>query len=286
MDRITQKALAKINLVLDITGTREDGYHNIRTVMQTIGIADMLYFERTVAGIEITCDQPELSCGEDNLIYKAARLMIETYNIKGGIKVELEKNIPMAAGMAGGSADAAATLRGIRDLCEIDAADEELEKLGVLLGADVPYCIKGGTCLCEGIGEVLTQLPSLPKKYVLIAKPDIDVSTAMVYRCFDMLTIEIHPEVDAVCDAIKSGNFEGVAQNVGNILETVTIGKYPIIDGIKSFMKSSGALCALMSGSGPTVFGIYDDEDKAKEAFDVLCEENVAKSIFLTGFIN
>lgn len=284
MNEYKTKAYAKINLGLDVIGRLESGYHEVKMVMQTVGIYDELSFERAEAGIVITTDSGELPTDENNLIYKAAKLMMETYGITEGVRIHLQKNIPIAAGMAGGSTDAAATMKGISKLFELNRPLKELRDLGVKIGADVPYCIMGGTALAEGIGEKLTPLPAAPDCYLLVAKPDINVSTKYVYEHLDAEGVDVHPDIDGMVKAIEDGSLQGILERMGNVLETVTVKAHPIIDTIKSRMKELGAVEAMMSGSGPTVFGIFVDESKAKEAYELLKKEELAKQIFITEF--
>ena len=271
MNEYRIKAYAKINLGLDVVRRLENGYHEVKMVMQTVGIYDVLDFERTDGGIVITTDSGELPTDENNLIYKAAKLMMETYPISGGVKIHLEKHIPIAAGMAGGSTDAAATLKGMNRLFDLGCTLKDLMELGVKIGADVPYCVMGGTALAEGIGEKLTPLAPAPDCYVLVAKPDINVSTKYVYEHLDAQEIVKHPDI-------------GILDRMENVLETVTVSAYPIIQTIKDRMKELGAINSLMSGSGPTVFGIFVEKDMARRAYDKLEEEQLAKQIFLTEF--
>ena len=251
-------------------------------VRQTVGIYDELSFEKTESGITVTTDSGELPTNEDNLIYQAAKLMMETYGIQGGIRIHLTKNIPIAAGMAGGSTDAAATMKGMNRLYDLDCTLKELMELGVKIGADVPYCIMGGTALAEGIGEKLTALPAAPDCYLLVAKPDINVSTKYVYNHLDAEGIAEHPDIDGMVQAIEKGSLQGILNRLGNVLETVTVKAYPVIDTIKNRMKELGAVGSLMSGSGPTVFGIFLEEAKAQEAYEKIKEEQLAKQIFVT----
>ncbi len=278
------KAYGKINLGLDVVGKLPDGYHEVKMVMQTVGIYDELTFERTESGIEITTDSPELPADENNLIYKAAKLMKDRYHIREGIRIHLQKNIPIAAGMAGGSTDAAATMKGINRMFGLDISLLELMKTGVDIGADVPYCVIGGTALAEGIGEKLTPLELAPECYVLVAKPDISVSTKYVYEHLDMERIEEHPDIDGMVEAIGRGSLQGILDRMGNVLETVTIPAYPVIHELKQRMKELGAVNSLMSGSGPTVFGIFLEKRVAQVALDRLEQERLAKQLFVTTF--
>ena len=284
MNEYRIKAYAKINLGLDVVRRLENGYHEVKMVMQTVGIYDVLDFERTDGGIVITTDSGELPTDENNLIYKAAKLRMETYPICGGVKIHLEKHIPIAAGMAGGSTDAAATLKGMNRLFDLGCTLKDLMELGVKIGADVPYCVMGGTALAEGIGEKLTPLAPAPDCYVLVAKPDINVSTKYVYEHLDAQEIVKHPDIDGMVEAIAEESLQGILDRMENVLETVTVSAYPIIQTIKDRMKELGAINSLMSGSGPTVFGIFVEKDMARRAYDKLEEEQLAKQIFLTEF--
>ena len=282
---ITKKAYAKVNLGLDVIRRREDGYHEVRMIMQTVDICDVLTFTRQERpGIVVTTDKEELPGDESNLIYKAARLVTETCSVREGIKIELQKRIPMAAGMAGGSTDAAAVFHGMNEMFGLGMDEDEMCALGVKIGADIPYCIKGGTALAEGIGEILTKLPDAPACVVLVAKPDIDVSTRYVYENLHAESLEYHPDIDGMRAAIEEGDLRGMAERMGNVLETVTVNAYPVIREIKEVMKKSGAWNALMSGSGPTVFGIFGEEEKARKAYNEIAQANLAGQLFLTGW--
>ena len=215
MDRITLKAYAKINLGLDVTGRLPNGYHTVKMIMQTLGICDEVTLEKTAKGIHITTDSAELPNNEDNLMWKAAALMQQTYRIPGGVLIHLVKNIPIAAGMAGGSTDAAAVMRGMILLYDLNIPKEELMTLAVSIGADVPYCILGGTALAEGIGEELTSLPPMPACYLLVAKPDINVSTKYVYEHLDKAQALPHPDIDGIVSSIKNQDINGVLSRLG-----------------------------------------------------------------------
>ncbi|MEE3400188.1 MAG: 4-(cytidine 5'-diphospho)-2-C-methyl-D-erythritol kinase [Eubacterium sp.] len=301
------KAYAKVNLSLDIVGRREDGYHLVRMVMQSLDIADILTFEKLdKPEIIVLLDNPSVGSDgdsplgkvpldENNLIYKAARLLFDRYiwkrNEKAGVQITLTKNIPIAAGMAGGSSDAAATFRGINELFELGLMDKELMEMGVTLGADIPYCIMGGTALSEGIGEELTRLPDIPECVFLVVKPRISVSTAEAYGGYDSLVESktgqkvriIHPDVDGQVDALYAGNLKGVTDKFLNVLEYVTAEKHPIIGDIEKLMLDFGALNAMMSGSGPTVFGIFDDVEKAEAAKKELEQRDISEQLFVVS---
>lgn len=284
MDRCIRNAYGKINLGLDVVRRLENGYHEVRMIMQTVGICDRLTFEKRDTGIVITTDSGELPVDENNLIYKAAKLMQDTYQIPQGIQIHLEKHIPIAAGMAGGSTDAAATFLGMNELFDCGASEEDLRVLGVKIGADVPYCIMGRTALAEGIGEKLTKLPAPPQAYLLIAKPDINVSTKYVYEHLDAEGILHHPDIDGMIQAIVQQDLKGITDRLENVLENVTVKKYPIIQEIKNIMLEEGAQGSLMSGSGPTVFGIFTKEDTAIQALQRLRELHLADQLFVTNF--
>ncbi len=285
MKSIRLKARAKVNLALDVVRRRDDGYHEVRMIMQSIRLYDMLYMKKTSKNgeINIKTNLSYLPVNENNLVYKAVKLMFDTYNINAGINIELEKFIPVAAGMAGGSSDAAATMVGVNRLFDIGASQEELMHLGVKIGADVPFCIMRGTVLAEGIGEVLTPLKKAPDMHIVVAKPPINVSTKFVYEHLKLDEPVEHPDVDGMIEAINNQNVHAIASKLSNVLESVTIAEYPVIEEIKNVMKANGALNAIMSGSGPTVFGIYDDETQAKKCVEVLKSGNLAKQIYLTG---
>lgn len=281
---ISRKAYAKINLGLDVVRRREDGYHEVKMIMQTVDLYDVLEFTKVEEpGITVRTDKEELPGDESNLVYQAARLVTDAYSIPQGISIFLKKNIPMAAGMAGGSTDAAAVFHGMNELFGLGMTEEEMCKLAVKIGADVPYCVQGGTALSEGIGEILTKLEDAPDMVLLIAKPDIDVSTKYVYEHLHANELKRHPDIDGMRDAVEAGDLGGIVKRMENVLETVTVKKYSVIEEIKEFMKANGALNALMSGSGPTVFGIYGTKEEAAEAFEALKKTTMAKQIFVTG---
>ncbi|MGN1146095.1 MAG: 4-(cytidine 5'-diphospho)-2-C-methyl-D-erythritol kinase [Acetatifactor sp.] len=285
MNEYQIKAYAKINLGLDVVRRLENGYHEVKMIMQTVNLYDELTLKRTTAGIRLTSDSGELPLDENNLIYKAARLMQEHYGIAEGVSVKLKKNIPIAAGMAGGSTDAAATMLAMKELFGLETSKAELMKLGVKIGADVPYCILGGTALAEGIGEKLTPLPKAPECHLLVAKPDINVSTKYVYEHLDAAGVTKHPDIDGMVNAIERGSLQGIIERLGNVLETVTISAYPVISVIKDRMKELGAQGSLMSGSGPTVFGIFTEQEKAIRAYEEIKSEQLAKQLFVTKLV-
>lgn len=280
------RAMAKVNLGLDVLRRREDGYHEVKMIMQTVNLYDELDINIEETGkIIISCNREDIELDERNLIYKAILKLKEKKDFKEGISVKLTKNIPIAAGMAGGSTDAAATLVGVNKLLNLGLSVQELKEIGVKIGADVPYCIEGGTQLSEGIGEVLTKLDNTPNCVVLVAKPQIGVSTKYVYENLHVENIDRHPDIDGMIEGIKKQDIATVAEKMENILENVTEKKYPEIAKIKAIMKDNKAMNALMSGSGPTVFGLFKCEDDAVKAKNVIFEEGLAKDCFVTEFV-
>ena len=285
-DQVTIKAYAKVNLGLDIVGTREDGYHLVRMIMQSLDLADIITIKKTDKAGVIDV-QDGLNLGKDNLIYKAADKVLAGTGVldRYGVEIMMEKHIPVAAGMAGGSSDAAATLKGLNELFDLKLHDKELMEIGVKLGADVPYCIMLGTALSEGIGEVLTRLPDIPRVTFLIAKPPVSVSTQEAYRDCDSLKVVKHPDIDAQTDAIYKGDIREITALCGNVLETVTAGKYPEIGQLEEIMEANGAIKDMMSGSGPTVFGVFEDVETAEAAKKKVDESGLALETYVVGAI-
>ena len=291
MKEISVKALAKINLGLDVVRRREDGYHEVKMVMQTIHLFDRLEMKKTAGGITMTTNLSFLPTNENNLVYKAAKLLMDEFQVQDGLLIRLRKFIPVAAGMAGGSSDAAAVLFGVNKMFRLGLTTEELMQRGVKIGADVPYCILRGTALSEGIGEVLTSLPPVPQCQVLVAKPGINVSTKFVYENLHAndLRPEQHPDIDGMIRAIKAQDLQEIADKLGNVLETVTVKEYPVIQEIKDKMVEFGAIGSLMSGSGPTVFGLFTNPKAAQQAYEELRygeSSGLAKQVYLTNFYN
>lgn len=324
MDTFTVKAYAKVNLGLDVLRRLPNGYHEVKMIMQTVGIYDTLTFTRLPEGIRLTVEGVEnpgasgtgaaagsapggnasvgnasggnapvgsaaagyVPADESNLIWRAARQMMERYHVSEGIHIHLHKRIPVAAGMAGGSTDAAAAYRGVNRMFSLGASEEEMREMAVETGADVPYCIAGGTVLAEGIGQRLTALPDAPACHVVVAKPDISVSTRYVYENLHADRLTRHPDIDGMARAIGQGDLPGMVRRMGNVLETVTEKTCPVIGQLKKYMEEHGALGALMSGSGPTVFGLFDDKAAAESCYDGLRRAGTAKQVFLTGFVN
>ena len=286
MNKIKLRAMAKINLGLDVVKRREDGYHEVRMIMQTIKMYDKITIrKRDDNEIKVKTNLYYLPTDENNLVYKAAKLILEKYEVGQGVEITLEKLIPVAAGMAGGSSDAAAVLYGINKIFKLRATKNELMELGVKIGADVPYCIMRGTALAEGIGEKLTPLKAVPKTTILIAKPSFGVSTKFVYENLVLDENTPHPDIDGIIDSINEGDIYSLSDRIGNVLETVTAKEYPQIEEIKNIMKQNGALNALMSGSGPTVFGIFDNKEDANRCKQLL-KGKLVKQVFVTETFN
>lgn len=284
MEKIVCKAMAKVNLGLDVLRRRQDGYHEVRMIMQSVDLYDVLTFEKTeAAGIVIRTNKKNIPTDQRNLIYKAADLLMRKYSITDGLCVTLEKRIPMAAGMAGGSTDAAAVFVAINELFSLHMTQESMCELAVTIGADVPYCIVGGTVLAEGIGEKLTKLADAPACTLLIAKPSVGVSTKYVYENLHADKLRQHPDIDGMLTAICEDDLDGVAKRLGNVLETVTVKAYPVIEKLKSWMMEHGAVNALMSGSGPTVFGIYKEAQEAQRACEQLRRLDLAQQVETAG---
>lgn len=282
MRQIILKAYAKINLGLDVLRRREDGYHDVRMIMQSVSLYDKLTLKKLSRDeISMSSNVAALPNNEKNLVYRAIHLIKTEYGISGGVRAELEKKIPMAAGMAGGSTDAAAALIGMNKLFDLRLSTEQLMELGVKIGADVPYCILSGTALSEGIGERLTPLRPMPHCYILIAKPRISVSTRFVYENLEADKLAYHPDIDGMTEAIGRGDLRGITDRLSNVLETVTERKYPIIHQIKDVMLANGAMNALMSGSGPTVFGIFEDESMARKALEKVRQIEMVKNSYV-----
>lgn len=281
------RALAKINLGLDILGKRPDGYHEVRMIMQTIQMYDVLEIrKRKEPGISLSVNVPFVPTDERNLVYRAAAMLMEEFHIQEGLSMRLDKFIPVAAGMAGGSSDAAAAFVGVNRLFHLGLSQEELMERAVRVGADVPYCIMRGTALAEGIGEKLTGISPVPPCYVLVGKPAVSVSTKMAYENLDLETIEKRPDIDGMIGDIQNGDLRGMTEKMANVFEQGIIREYPVIQDIKDFMEKKGALRAMMSGSGPTVFGIFDDKEKLEQAAQALRAEGLARTVFATEVFN
>ena len=263
------KAYAKVNLGLDVLRRREDGYHEVRMIMQTVKLFDYITLQKNTCGqIRLSSNLPYLPLNEKNLVYRAIDTIRTAYNISNGVDAAIEKHIPVAAGMAGGSTDAAAALVGMNQLFSLGITQDELIKHGLTLGADIPFCIMRGTALSEGIGDILTPLPEYKDVTILIVKPPINVSTAFVYGNLKIDSQTKHPDIDNIMNYMAQMNHSAVGSLLGNVLEDVTVKEYPVIDDIKGCMIKNGSLGALMSGSGPTVFGIFENDETAGKALE------------------
>lgn len=277
------RAYAKVNISLDVVGKREDGYHLLRMIMQNIDLYDEIILEKQSRDIVIECNKNYVPTDSRNLAYKAAMAFKERYNIQEGVKIKIFKNIPVSAGLAGGSTDAAAVLKLMNKLFEVNAPKEELMELGLKLGADIPYCIQGGTALCEGVGEVITPLNPFKDKIIVLVKPSFGVSTKEVYKNFDMEKVKKHPETEALIKAMAEDDLRYVAYNMRNLLENVTLKKHKVLISLKEEMNKYGAINSMMSGSGPTVFAFFDDMLKAQKCFEKMKEKY--NEVFLTRTI-
>ena len=279
-------AYAKINLGLDVLRRRSDGYHEVRMIMQSLDLCDELTFDRIPdRKVILTTDNGALPADDGNLVCRAAKLLMEEYPFEGGVRVHLKKNIPVAAGLAGGSSDAAATLKAVNELGSLGLSSDDLKGLGVRIGADVPYCLMYGTVLSEGIGEILTPLEACPGCAVLLAKPPVDVSTAYVYSHL-MPGDLVHPDIDGIISGIRNKDIHEIARNTGNVLETVTVRDHPVIDKLKRMMSDNGSIAQLMSGSGPTVFGLFEEEADMQRAYESIRKSKMAGDLIMTGLYN
>ncbi len=280
------KATAKINLALDVLRKREDGYHEVRMIMQMVDMYDRIELTADPwhPGIHMSTNLSYIPVGEGNLAYQAAKLLMDEKEVTDGLEIRLDKFIPVAAGLAGGSSDAAAVLIGVNKLFHLGFNRKELMVRAAKIGADVPYCVLRGTALSEGIGEILTPLPDMPRCQILLCKPNINVSTKLVYQNLHADDLAAHPDVDGMIGALKEGDLHGIVEpdRMANVLESVTSVHFPVIEEIKTEMKEAGALNAIMSGSGPTVFGIFDDRQKAEEARNLLKRTRPSARTFLT----
>lgn len=281
------RAMAKINLGLDVLRKREDGYHEVRMIMQTIQMYDLLDIrKKSEPGIILSTNLPYVPSDERNLVYKAAKLLMDEFEVREGLSMKLTKSIPVAAGMAGGSSDAAAAFVGVNRLFRLGLSEEELMKRAVQVGADVPYCVMRGTALAEGIGEKLTSLPGLPRCYVLVGKPGINVSTKLAYENLNLNSIQKHPDIDGMLLDIENQDIYSLTSKMENVFEPGIIRQYPVIQEIKDLMEANGALKAMMSGSGPTVFGLFPNEKEIRRAYDALKQSGLAKNVYTSDIHN
>lgn len=287
MATVTLQAYAKVNLGLDILGVRDNGYHDVKMVMQTIDLFDTLRFSTLPEDvIRISSNDKEMPCNADNLVYQAIDLLKKEFAVKKGVEVHIDKHIPMAAGMAGGSSDCAAALKACNLLFELHLSEEALMGYGKKLGADVPYCIMGGTALAEGIGEKLTRLPAMPDCYIVVAKPPVSMSTKEAYRAYDHQEYVTHPDIEGMVKAMQNENLDGVTSRMANVLEKVTEKLHPEIVTLKDMMRTAGAKNAMMTGSGPTVFGIFDANVLAEDAKNEIVKSGVAKEVYVVRPMN
>ena len=287
MKKIKLDAYGKINLGLDVLGKRDDGYHDLDMIMQSVDLADKITITKNDSGeITVKSNTGKIPNDESNLAYKAAKLLKDEFDINKGVDIEIEKNIPISGGMAGGSTDCAAVLKGMNKLFKLKLSEQELMDRGVKLGADVPFCIMGKTARAEGIGEILTPIPNKLKGYIVLAKPPISVSTGFVYGRIDEVEVKNKPDTEAMIETIKKKDLKGLADTICNVLEEVTIPNYPIVQEIKDKMIEKGALNAMMTGSGPTVFGLFDDKKKAVAVVDALKESRILEQLYLVKFVN
>ena len=277
------KAYGKVNISLDVVGKREDGYHLLSMIMQNIDLYDEIEVEKQECGIILECNKSYVPVDNRNLAYKAAEIFKERYDIVDGVKINIEKNIPVSAGLAGGSTDAAAVLKVMNKLFNVNATEEELMELGLKLGADIPYCIHGGTALCEGIGEIITPIKPFRDKIVVLLKPAFGVSTKEVYKNFNLEKVKQHPKTAEIINAIENDDLNFVASNMKNLLENVTLRKHKILIKIKEEMNACGAINSMMSGSGPTVFAFFDDMLKAQRCFEKMKKKY--SDVFITRTI-
>lgn len=273
MNRVMVKAKAKVNLSLDVTGIRQDGYHEMKMINHSIDLDDVLTFESCDDGIILTSNENTIPLDERNLVIKAALKLQCQFDVKQGVKIHLEKRIPAQAGLAGGSSDAAATLKGLNTLWQLGLSQSELLAIGVTIGADVPYCLVGGTALVEGIGEKITPLKDLRKMAVLVVKPDIDIATPWAFKKLDGATIAKHPDIAAIITLLEDDDYDGLKANLGNVFEAIAFADYPEIEAIKKEMLERGALAAIMTGSGSTVIGYYRDQQLAEKSWQQFKEK-------------
>lgn len=288
LDKIELKAYGKINLGLDVIRKRPDGYHDLDMIMQTVNVYDDIVITKIdgTDKIIVTTDKEILSNGKDNLAYMAAKMLFDEFGVHDSVEIKINKRIPIAGGMAGGSADCAATLKGINQMFQLGLSERDLMERGVKLGADVPYCVMGGTAIARGIGEKLTPLPAPPQCHVIIAKPPVSVSTAYVYGHIKPELIGKRPDIEKMAEAIRSQDLAALSQMLYNVMEDVTVPESPVIQEIKDLMLQGGALNAIMSGSGPTVFGLFDDVETAQSVMKVLQDRELTEQLYLTTFIN
>ena len=287
MDKILINAYAKINITLDVLKRRTDGYHELEMIMQSIDIFDSVEVRKTDRGeIRVFSDSSKVPEDKTNIAYKAAEKMFDFCGIKSGVDIYINKRIPVAAGLAGGSADGAAVIKAIRALFVPNENIEKFNSLAGSIGKDLPFCLKNGTAFAYGLGDELAYIKPMPESFVVLAKPDIDVPTAWVYKNLDLNKVSERPDTRAVLEAYKKGDMDTILKNTVNVLESVTAEKYPVIKELKSYLISNGALTSAMSGSGPSVYGIFESKHKADEAAGAIREKFGISEVFSTKTIN
>jgi len=284
MNFVNVYANAKINLALDVLGKREDGYHELSSVMQTVGLRDKLSIRKLYTSrIKLNSNAKWLPVDERNLAFKAAQVLLERFPAPYGVLIEIDKKIPISAGLGGGSADCAAALLGIKKLFNLPVSMDELLEIAATLGADVPFCLLKGTALAEGIGEILTPLKPCPPVHIVIAKPPVSISTRDVFRQFKMENVGKRPNIDKMIADIESRDIKAVASGLCNVLESVSVKEFVVIERLKRIMLANGAMGAIMSGSGPTVFGMFEDKATAQKTVSKIRTELSVKEVFLTN---
>ena len=284
MNTHTGRAAAKINLAIDVLRKRPDGYHDVSMIMQSVALYDTITVRALKGEIRITANTDKIPTDRGNIVYKAAEYLKMKYNVKEGVQINIEKTIPVAAGLAGGSADAALTLKLLNKGWDLRLSKSEILEAGKKLGSDVPFCIQGGTALAEGLGEKLTPLSGVPDCLILLAKPAVSISTKEVYEGLRLEDIKEKPDIKDMIRCIDASDLKGIAANMRNVLETVTIKKCPQIEELKEKLVEYGALGSMMSGSGPTVFGIFKDSASAYNAHDHI--KHMVNEIFVVKTIN
>lgn len=284
MNTQTGRAAAKINLAIDVLRKRPDGYHDVSMIMQSVALYDTITVRALRGEIKVTSNTDKIPVDDSNIVYKAAQLLKTKYNVKEGVLINIDKTIPVAAGLAGGSADAALTIKLLNKAWDLRLSKSEILEAGKKLGSDVPFCIQGGTALAEGLGEKLTSLRGIPDCLILLAKPAADISTKEVYEGLSLEDIKERPDIKDMVRCINEGNLEGISQNMCNVLETVTIKKCPQIKELKEKLMEYGALGSMMSGSGPTVFGIFKDNSSAYNAYDHI--KHMVNDVFVVRTTN
>ena len=283
---LTLTAPAKVNIGLDVLRRRPDGYHEVSMIMQTLTLCDYVRLTPAESGLMLTINRSDLPTDEGNIAFRAAQLLEKEVGRALSVHIDIEKHIPVAAGLAGGSTDAAAVLLGMNTLFRLGIPMDRLLALGKTLGADVPYCMMQGTALSEGIGEKLTRLSAMPACHVILAKPAASVSTKEVYEALTLNEATAHPDIPGMTEAIRKRDLPALARRMGNLLETVTIPRHPEIQRIKEHLTALGSLHAMMSGSGPTVFALFPDKMNAESAYEAMQSDPDAKEVILTEIFN